>query len=538
MPGPDTSHLPPRLQSALAASRLEKASFYGCTEADLEELRKAQGVECLPEIYRQVMLSVGGYGLRCILNGYADFGEKVKGLKWYTEVFKGENLDFPPDLFVFMGDVQGTGCHFFRTAGCPDDPPVYGYWEDGAYHKLAESLTDYLVRELTRDVDVPDEVSDRIFGTDYTYDAGRDTFILREPPEDMPLDTLVEQIAQQAAKVLGWLKRKPEGCTDADLEKLRKAQGVTSLPETYRRLMKSVGRAGLDTLLTGIKSTYSDVIKAKANFAAKSAEQGQPVPVDAFVFALEVNRQFYFFQTQDQGDDPAVMVYDIHRGFFRLAEHLSTYLREQLDHNRQRAWERAVRQVLTSYQFDPARKEFYPLPQPDADASLDKVREVIAGRGFWKERQGCTESDLEALASAQSVDCLPEVYREIMSLIGRDGINSVFGEWSTFTAVAGINKASFPQIDLPPDVFFFVSQQDMFGNLLFFRTRGCEDDPSVYAARFSGLYHAADHLTTFMLQRLDWDWTGRGNYEKKWLRRPVRYDPGRDEFLARSPSAP
>ncbi|MBN1311757.1 MAG: SMI1/KNR4 family protein [Anaerolineae bacterium] len=164
--GPDFSHLPLRLREALAAPRLRTASFYGCTEADLETLRKAQEVECLPEVYRQVMLAVGGYGLSRILDGYADFGKNVQEMKWYTKEFRDDALDYPPDLFLFMGHDQGTGCRFFRTAGCPDDPPVYGYWEDGAYHKLADSLTDYLVWELEHDPYVRDEVSDRIYGID------------------------------------------------------------------------------------------------------------------------------------------------------------------------------------------------------------------------------------------------------------------------------------------------------------------------------------------------------------------------------------
>lgn len=530
--GPDFSRLPERLQTALAARSQLTASFYGCTEADLEVLRKAQGVECLPEVYCQVMLAMGGYGLGCILDGYANFGKAVQELKWYTDEFKEDELDYPPDLFLFMGHDQGTGCRFFRTAGCPDDPPVYGYWEDGAYHKLADSLTDYLVWELEHDPYVRDEASEQIYGTDYRYDATLAAFVLIEPlPEDLPLDELIKHIRHDVERMLSWSQQEPRGCTHADLDALMKAQGVAFLPETYRQVMLSVGRAGLDKLFYSRKSAYEDALKAKASFRAKSAEKGQPVPDDAFVFYTHDDHSFYFFQTQSRDDDPAVYLYDTHDGFLCFGEHLTTYWRETLDDNHYRRQQRGWYRYLNQYQYDPVQQELSPLPQPDENPSLDKVRKVIAGRWFWEKRQGCTEDDLEALQERQDVNCLPETYRQLMLEIGRHGIEFVLGQGADIAAMTGTDKASMFWTVYPPDAFVLVSQPAPYGNIFFIRTKGCEADPPVYVSRPGGLYVATDCLTRFMLQHLDEN-TRRQNYlEEQWFRRTLRYDADRDELL-------
>ena len=46
--------------------------FKGCTEDEIEQLRKTQGVDLLPEMYRRIMLRMGKNGMSQILWGEAD----------------------------------------------------------------------------------------------------------------------------------------------------------------------------------------------------------------------------------------------------------------------------------------------------------------------------------------------------------------------------------------------------------------------------------------------------------------------------------
>ncbi|MBN1311758.1 MAG: SMI1/KNR4 family protein [Anaerolineae bacterium] len=351
------------------------------------------------------------------------------------------------------------------------------------------------------------------------------------PPQDLPLDELVTQIRHEAARILGWSQRQPQGCTNNDLERLCEAQGIAHLPETYCRVMRSVGRTGLDEVLSK-KATYEHVLKMKEPFASKAAENKQPVPDDAFVFDVVTETSFLFFRTGDHDDNPAVYLFETRTNFFRFTERLSDYLREVLDRNYRRQQVRVYRRYLNQYQYDPAGRSFYLLPQPDENPSLDRVREVIAGRWFWEKRQGCTEDELEALQQRQSVNCLPEVYCQLMLEIGRQSIEFVLGQGANFSAMMRIDKASLLQAAYPPDAFVLASQPDPYGNVFFVRTSGGKADPPVYVARPRGLYQAADCLSRFMLQRLDEN-TPRQNYhEDQWFRRPVHYDLDRDELLA------
>jgi hypothetical protein len=95
-----------------------KPPFIGCTEEEVESIRLAQGVDYLPELYRQFMLEMGKSTAGLIpANDPCDLS--------FPEVLSFQNDGLPEDCFVFLVDSQGDMFWFFRTVDNYDNPMLY-----------------------------------------------------------------------------------------------------------------------------------------------------------------------------------------------------------------------------------------------------------------------------------------------------------------------------------------------------------------------------------------------------------------------------
>jgi len=120
----------------------------GCTEPEIEIIRQAQNAACLPEVYRQLMLTVGKKGIDDLLVGSANY-HIVQRFKSTFDDYFVDPLLYPPDSFFFWKDGQGSSFYFFRTQPCVDDPAVYGWLGKRCFHKLAETFSEFILEFIS-----------------------------------------------------------------------------------------------------------------------------------------------------------------------------------------------------------------------------------------------------------------------------------------------------------------------------------------------------------------------------------------------------
>ena len=118
----------------------------GCTTEEIEQIRQAQNVERLPEIYRQFLLYMGQGSGRLFASCDYTYG-RLQSMKQELEhqIRVNHAQLLPPEAFVFLYDTADIYYWFCTNAG--DDPPVF-YHEDGHsdFVKIAESLTIFLTK--------------------------------------------------------------------------------------------------------------------------------------------------------------------------------------------------------------------------------------------------------------------------------------------------------------------------------------------------------------------------------------------------------
>ena len=529
----DISSLPEEIQQALRARAAKMiASFQGCSEAELEALRQAQGVDYLPEMYRRVMGVMGKWGISHLLCGIASCSERLAEQRYYLEEFDEEGITYPPDLFIFLGDSQGCGCSFFRTADRNDDPPVYGYWEDGALHKIADSFSSYLTFTLHT---IAEEANDReveIHGTDYRFDPEQNEFVVVPPPPEIrPADELLELMRAACRK-------EPVGCSEAEIAEVQQAQNVTSLPDIYHRALLLMGKTGLDDALRTYEHvTYKYLKHNKQVFEAKATSQ-PAFPSDIFVFYNRNDKDFYLFRTiGENNNDPPV--YALYAGsLYKFADSLSCYLTQELDSNSYRRTYRGWERRAVEYTYDAEMDDFRTLPLPDDAPSYDKVVEVVTSRWFGAKLAGCTETQIAGLQANQDVDCLPDLYSRLLMMAGQNGLQYILGYHTLYPQLQKIRgdyarQNTAPNTPLPDDIFVF-RLGDHATHFYFFRTKDCVDDPAVYFCQASRLYVAADSLTAFALQELDMNRYRKNLRDRQRLQARVRYDPEQDKMVSRT----
>jgi hypothetical protein len=122
----------------------------GCTEEEVEHLKERQGVDFLPEVYRQFLLtfgySRGGYFLQGEDVGYLALLELKQVAQ---ELLERENAPpLPDDMFVFYSH-HGYQFMCFATAKRDADPPIYSYVEyDEQLADVGVTLSDFYRQHL------------------------------------------------------------------------------------------------------------------------------------------------------------------------------------------------------------------------------------------------------------------------------------------------------------------------------------------------------------------------------------------------------
>lgn len=119
------------------------------------------------------------------------------------------------------------------------------------------------------------------------------------------------QIALKLLKSL--LKRHPNhlitGCTDNEIEKIMNAQNVSFLPESYKQVLKLMGKSGLDRAIF-CDSLYNDLLSMK-QYGKELFDYVDNValPDDAFVFAMHHGYILWYFPTSIRLENPPVYGY-------------------------------------------------------------------------------------------------------------------------------------------------------------------------------------------------------------------------------------
>jgi hypothetical protein len=94
---------------------------------------------------------------------------------------------------------------------------------------------------------------------------------------------------------------------------------------------------------------------------------------------------------------------------------------------------------------------------------------------------GCSEDELKTLSSEQNLNYIPDLYRQLMLVMGRSGVEILFDGDCTFTVVKNLKKIikQNPHVapHIPDDALVFISDP---GGFFFLPTNKQEDDPAVY----------------------------------------------------------
>jgi hypothetical protein len=140
-----------------SASEACQLPLEGCSEAEIEEIKRRQGVERLPEMYVEFLRRIGKYSGNL---GW-HFGSEIT----YPDVleFKEDTFDVlhKPDIYVFTHDPNGDCAIYFHVGD--DDPVLYWISYDDSrpqsYDLITEDwgrLSTWLVNLVERVIEVHD----------------------------------------------------------------------------------------------------------------------------------------------------------------------------------------------------------------------------------------------------------------------------------------------------------------------------------------------------------------------------------------------
>lgn len=132
------------IQRLLAVGVVAEKEFKGCTEQDIAELEEQHGVK-LPESYKIFLRRMGrGSGQFLKSDHWFVFYDNLTcglGGKYQDEDVLGFKL--PENYFVFASRL-GDFHIFFVADGRNNDPPIFG-WDDNGYRgQIYQSYWDYI----------------------------------------------------------------------------------------------------------------------------------------------------------------------------------------------------------------------------------------------------------------------------------------------------------------------------------------------------------------------------------------------------------
>ncbi|GIK65736.1 MAG: hypothetical protein BroJett018_35300 [Chloroflexota bacterium] len=158
---------------------------------------------------------------------------------------------------------------------------------------------------------------------------------------------------------------------------------------------------------------------------------------------------------------------------------------------------------------------------------IDQIKAVIEKRGH--KVIGCSDEEIQALTTAQCVDYLPELYRQLLKETGKTidwfflGHSAACYELHSYRNEFLQEELSIPGLLVPSDIFVFMSCQGV--DWWFFRTK--TDDTAIYGwSEFEpGFWKAAPNLAEYLTKALN------KTFRPKPAEQYFIYDPAQDQFL-------
>jgi hypothetical protein len=165
------------------------------------------------------------------------------------------------------------------------------------------------------------------------------------------------------------------------------------------------------------------------------------------------------------------------------------------------------------------------------DSVAQKLEKILPPDAL---KEGFSEQRIEALRQAQQVYCLPELFRQLLLMMGENVLGRLIfpdGPFEALDTLKGqmIDQLESAEVSYPDDIFFFHGNH-AYDVYLFFRTRDCEDDPPVYSVGPRCFFRIADTLSEFILGILESSPEKRQENQEKASRRDFYYDPKKDAF--------
>ncbi len=334
-----------------------------------------------------------------------------------------------------------------------------------------------------------------------------------------------------------------------ELDALMRKQNVAQLPEIYRELMMS---GLIEVFSANVTPAGLMQWEVKKTLLETLDREGISYPPDLFVFYEHNGDEILFFRTDGDENDPPVYAYRGEGYFTKSADSLSALALSAADSlSRLLVRKNNIPQIkqgafrpnngpLKIYYYDTLRNMFYEdvLSTYDGPLGTEKLLEML--RFEYGESEGCTAAEIEALRVAQEVGCLPDVYRQVMMLMGKNGIDVVLGGAGLATCdhlltakSAFVSKMRQLRIrkEYPSDIFVFFTYQGI--GFYFFRTKGCVADPAVYSYE-NGFYRLADSFSAFLHQLLDPSISRQTAKRARWHQVELEYAVDKDSFLPRA----
>lgn len=99
------------------------------------------------------------------------------------------------------------------------------------------------------------------------------------------------------------------GCTDAEIETLMEAQGVSILPKVLHEYLEIMGKKGISHPVYGRAWSYESLLRRKQGFKAEYADCKHTMPDDSFIIYQAVGVVYHYFRASEGELDYPVYVW-------------------------------------------------------------------------------------------------------------------------------------------------------------------------------------------------------------------------------------
>jgi hypothetical protein len=102
-----------------------------------------------------------------------------------------------------------------------------------------------------------------------------------------------------------------EGCTEDEIQEVMNAQGVTFLPDNYRRFLRIMGKGSGYPFAFPESWQYSTLftIRQSGQWLLDFVKSGLVLPHDAFVFYFDQTMYFCFFNGRSSRRSPSLSIH-------------------------------------------------------------------------------------------------------------------------------------------------------------------------------------------------------------------------------------